>query len=117
MNCVVSLPVDQIPEGVTVCETQPSGKESALPTTPADPCLAPEGDVRVNHAKVAETPPDPLPELTIRVQQATLKEATSREALFWTNIRKELDHVSELVPTEPREVLPGGKDPTTDQPG
>ena len=60
VNCVVSLPVDQIPEGVTVCETQPSGKESVLPTTPADPCLAPEGDVRVNHAKVAETPSDPF---------------------------------------------------------
>ena len=106
VNCVVSLLIDQIPEGITVCETQPSGRESALPTTPADPCLAPEVDVRVNHAKVAETLPDPLPGPTIRVHQATLKEAVSHDALSRTNIRKELDHVSELVPTESREVRP-----------
>ena len=99
VNCVVSLPVDQVPEGMTVCEEPPSGEEA--------PAILPSRDSVALHHLAAVAP---FTEEVLGDESATADKAVPETefpvALLRTDTGEELGQLSRLVPAEPREVRP-----------
>ena len=99
VNYVVSLPVDQVPEGMTVYKESPSGEEA--------PAIPPSRDSVVLHHLAAVAL---LKEEVLGDESATADKATTETefpmALLRTDTGEELGQLSRLVPAEPREVRP-----------